>query len=801
MTSGIVKPIPLTGGVNTVDPRPLLTPGEYSILKNVRHQGKALRSRKGQSRLHTTSEGSVTPMSLYQFRKRRVQEKHLFAQMDSGFLVEATNDPPAVTTGEFGTDVFSGSAGQIPASWGNIGDMMAFSNGVDPHQIYPGDEGYVIALYVARSAGTISAITDKGRDYSDEVRDESSTTYAVLDALPASSSDGWVYIACPVKPDKLNITVHSPNTNAGSIVLQEWTGSWTGATVSSDTTASGGVPLAQTGQISWTNNSGFIEHYQFGQNAYWIRIGWSAALSATVRLSKVRFGSGFQPIENIWNGILTDLISATLALDAGTNQVYGTLSIDLADMTTSDKLLIASTEQLIGLFADVGQTPNETALSLSFEYWDGEAWQSISSIQDATGGLATSGFIYWGRITGEKTRMMTDVSAIQMYFYRMSVSAQPSEDCNIGLQGLPWFDISVLGNGVANCAWKDRLALTFDQYGSYIYVTATASPNVLNGSDYGILRAGDGRTNAVVAMRKFYNELMVWQEEIGTDGGCITLFEGYSPTTFGKIVLSSRIGTFSNKTVDIVDGVVTSTRTDEKIKALAFFLSHDGVCVCDGRVVYIISDPIQNYFDPTKPECIRRGYETEMWLKYDEAEDCIRVGLVSGTSATKPNVFPVYDLVTRTWSFDDLAQPLSTMENIEAASGDSHFLQIGGGAGDGYVYLLNTGLNDVSTAINAKFRMELSGGGLYLLLRELMFLFESKTTGSAYLTVEDNGVEVLSSEEIPMQALNTGDMLLRYKQGMSLNSLHFSVSVEVDSVDVDMMIYMMGANISPWKRR
>jgi hypothetical protein len=115
-------------------------------------------------------------------------------------------------------------------------------------------------------------------------------------------------------------------------------------------------------------------------------------------------------------------------------------------------------------------------------------------------------------------------------------------------------------------------------------------------------------------MRRFHNELMVWQEELGVEGGCITLFEGYSPVTFGKLVLSSKIGSMNAKCVAVVDGVLQATKTDESIKTLAFSLSRYGVCVCDGMTVSIVSDDIQNYFDPTKPECIRYGYEKEMWL-------------------------------------------------------------------------------------------------------------------------------------------------------------------------------------------
>jgi len=37
----------------------------------------------------------------------------------------------------------------------------------------------------------------------------------------------------------------------------------------------------------------------------------------------------------------------------------------------------------------------------------------------------------------------------------------------------------------------------------------------------------------------------------------------------------------------------------------------------DGITVFRISHDIQNYFNPIKSECIRRGYDDEHWIGYD----------------------------------------------------------------------------------------------------------------------------------------------------------------------------------------
>ena len=123
--------------------------------------------------------------------------------------------------------------------------------------------------------------------------------------------------------------------------------------------------------------------------------------------------------------------------------------------------------------------------------------------------------------------------------------------------------------------------------------------------------------------------------------------------------------------------------------ASAFFISRSGVLGTDGMKPWRISEDIQNYFDPKKSECIRRGYEKEHWIEFDSAENVLRLGLVSGGSATLPNIFPVYDLVDQVWYFDSPAQELSCMAEVEAASGNVPVVQLGGGIDDGFIYQLN----------------------------------------------------------------------------------------------------------------
>ena len=215
----------------------------------------------------------------------------------------------------------------------------------------------------------------------------------------------------------------------------------------------------------------------------------------------------------------------------------------------------------------------------------------------------------------------------------------------IGIDYQPYFDITDLGKGYTVGAWKNRAVLTTNQ-DHVTYVSAENASQVFNGDDSTALYPGDGRLNIPVAQRTMGDDLLIWQREKGLEGGCLTKFTWVSSiSNITRKVISTTLGTMNSKSVDIVDGVEFSElNRDIPVMSLAFFLSRFGVFVTDKNVCYCISGDIANYFDPTSSACIRTGYESEMWLKYDSAYGVIRIGLVSGSSATVPNVFPVYDV-------------------------------------------------------------------------------------------------------------------------------------------------------------
>ena len=1099
-----IESVPFRGGVITSIHKSLLPFGGFSSAQNIRNDHPGIRKRPGQIALHTVADSTNSAISLYQFRKRRIDEKHFFAQMSDGDILEATNDPPAVTTGAFGTEVYSGSAGQIPASWSSIDDILIMSNGVDQHQTYAGDDNYVEAAILYKGPVTATGVPERGLDYTQEATDGLTTTSVILDnmlpdgdwasataantnywmrvawngsvfaavalngttdsvmtspdgvtwtervstpsgnqwvdiawaesislfaavantgagnrvmtspdgttwtsraaasalqwrsvcwsedltlfcavavdagatsvmtspdgitwttrtpaqnlawwgvaygnglfvavassgtdrvmtspdgitwttrtpaqdlawkaitfgnglfvavadsgtnrimtspdginwttrvspydltwrsiaygngmyvALAADGSisndiaysfdgikwfadtapednqwrgitygaDRWVgvsgggtyrvltktdnhalFIMTPVPASKLTFTVGAANGTAatGTLYYRKNDNTWAD-TSETDGTILSSATMGQTGSMTWTAPTDEIPSFMFGQSGYWYKWVTDTQLDSEVEITKITYGSSFVDLTNVWDGVIPYAIEA-MYFDRSTDSylTYASGSIDLNDMVAEtgddydnqDRLYFNSADQIEGIYIDVGVTPNQntTAVIKGVKVWTGESFESVGVISDGTNGLTNSGWITWPRVTGAQQTQFKSVQYYSYWYYLWIGTADLSTTVNVAILTMPYFDIEELGKGQCNTIWKERPVTSYTLYPNYIYIGEEGRANNLNGDEFGVLTAGDGRRNKIVAMRKFHNEMVAWQEEKGIEGGTVTLFQGHSRVTFGKLLISSKIGTMNNNCVAVVDGVLTATKTDEKIKDLIFFLSRYGVCVTDGISVSIISDDIQNYFDPTKTECIRRGYEDQMWLTHDTAFNVIRIGLVSGTSATTPNIFPVFDLVDKTWSFDVLGQNLRCATEVEAGSGNLPISQVGAGIGDGLIYLLNAttvhnaGMPaDVSTAIDSFVTIELNARAEYIQLLEMLLRCEVKAAGDITLTFTKNEIAA-GTKTLTMTAENATQTIRRHLFNLNICDQNISIKIQNNAAGVEMDLLDIG---------
>lgn len=813
-----IPAVPLRGGMITARPKPLLPLGAFSMVQNLRPTRPGFIKRPGQRKKHSTADGTNKVISLYQFRKNRIDEDHLFGLFSDGDILEATDAPPTVTSGVFGMEVLSSANSPTLGDWASVADILVHSNGVDQHKIYAGKDNYVQWCVAYGGTATLTDIPDEGFDYTDEVTDGLATTVAILDAFGTDSNQGLL-ICCPVRANRLTFTVSAANGNnvSAELMYRKSDGTWAATEVTGDAqdgTNTGTTTLAQSGSMYWTPPADEIPWYMYGVSGFWYYLKFDAALDAEVEISKITYGTdhdasgartAFLDLVNIWDGIPVPAIEIQVLYDTSIYARFAAGAVDLGGLAfdENDKIYICSHDPIQGVYLDPGNTPNTDTASAaaltSVKYWDGNSWVALTAT-DETGGMTSPGWITWNRPATPEHPQQFESTQFYAYWYEIIFDDAISTDVVLEVYTLPYFDIDELGNGQACCAWGDHMVYSFDRWGQYIHVTPPDTPSVLNGSNYDALEAGDGRSNKVIAMEQLHTELITFQEEKGIEGGCTTLFEGYAPGTYGKMLISTSIGILNCKCKVRVDGVLTSTATEEKIKTLIFWLSRKGVCVTDGTSASIISDDIGNYFDPTKDECIRRGYEDQHWMSYDSAFNLIRIGIVSGGSATVPNKFFCFDLTDKVWYEDVLGQELSCVTEVEAGSGDVATVQLGGGTDDGFVYQLNVTQDDVSTLITSYLDVELSSGGEYQIIREAMVRCKTQSAGDITFNTYKNGISSIS-KTLSMVAEVTNQIVRRHRFHLNEIDQHLSVRLQHATAAQDMDLYSLGLDIDLWDKR
>lgn len=801
--------LPFEGGAITARDPAQLPIGSFSMVQNLRPTRPGFKRRLGQRVQHSTADGSNRVETLHQFCKGKRTERHFFGQMSDGDILEATNMPPATTTGVFGSEVYSGTAsgsGQIPASWSQVKDLLLYSNGKEQHQLYAGDDNYVESFVIYKGSGAPPSVPEDGEDYSIEVSDGLTGTEAILDALDTYASNECAFIYSPVPiTTGINWVIETANSNTATSELyyKKSDNTWASCSIT-DGTLSGGKTLAVDGSMTWSAPSDEIPWYMYGRSGFWYQLRVSATLSATVRVSSVTYGAGFQDIRNVWDGILEYAVEAHFFDNSeSTYKLYGPDNIVISDMVhsaadTEDRLYFNSPVPLMGVYVEVGDKPNtETTTTIGGvkTHTGTSTWASVGTVTDGTNGFVNSGWITWPQKANEPTQFQT--SRYYSYWYYIHIAtATVSSDVRISIQTMPYFDIEELGRGVCNGVWKNRALYSFDRYPNYIYVSAKGKPMCLNGPDYGILEAGDGRQNEIRSMVNFDNDLLVGQEQIGKQGGCMTIFEGYSPTTYGRLVISTIIGPMNWKCMVVVEGVLVSTVTEQKVKTLCFVLCRQGFVATDGRIFSVVSDDIGNYFDPTKSECITRATEDRMFIHWSTTESLIYMGIVSATGNTENNIFPIFDLVNKQFYFDDRAQELSCMTEIEAGSGDVAIVTMGGGVDDGFVYQLNYGRPDVSSVIDAYVMSEFNYGGLKMLMREVLLLCKVHASGNVAMTPYAQEV-AKTGWNFAQTAAVASETSRRNRKGINLVGHHLSLRFRNTeaATDDEMDLYSYGVKL------
>lgn len=464
----------------------------------------------------------------------------------------------------------------------------------------------------------------------------------------------------------------------------------------------------------------------------------------------------------------------------GNNKVYMLKSV-------SSSTLTLQTGTVTAVAAGDTITIRKVENSTTYDYppalnyagvYTGSGFTELTNLDDGMDGMSKAGFITFGRNVNAK-KVNFEGAGLYAYIYKIGFNRKLAASLMASFQYIPFFDISKTHYpiGQSNTTWKGRACYAFKGFGNILYFSAKSQPMVLNGDDgIGRVVIGDGRKNDILCIRRFFNELLVWQAEKGGEGGSLTLVEGDRPSNFDKLLISSNYGIVNSKSAVVLEGVNIATMSrDKPVATVAYWISRDGVFKTNGVTFENVTGEIANYFDIAKSECIRRGYEDKHWMGYDRSRGVILIGLCSGASATKANKYFVLDPLTGRWSTDTRAQEIYCYAEVEAESGNIIVLQVAG-AQDGFVMRLNDTNSDISTAIDASITLEINGQGNRIRLNQDSIRCKVQSAGSITRTImADGNPATKDTKTLIMTAKATSDVYRRHFKSNKIEGDHLSI--------------------------
>lgn len=456
------------------------------------------------------------------------------------------------------------------------------------------------------------------------------------------------------------------NTTAGEMVVEYWDGdSFSAVNNLSDGTSSGGVSFAQTGSVTFDSTVGNAKLKEInGVFLYWYRMSVSSA-DTTTQIYHITVDAPMQPIGDIWDGVYREVMAFQWydnAWNEYTANVYeneydssdDATRVDIGRLDTDEYFVCGFSERITGInFSLVGETGNETAnTNLTVEYWNGSEWTSVGAAGDGTseGGIsfAQSGTVTWNS-PDIGSEFQKEVSKkVSLYYYKFSFDKKLSADVFIYyVAGIP--APKEMG-GYSYPLFAHDVVWLLDEVAGQrnsARCSAYGAPEVWNGDD--AIEEPFGNDNRLVGGcalftrigSSFYNMTLFLKEDE------IWAIVGTDPEEWQKYRVSESVGCTA-------PGTIVSASIGYEIKGslnrhVALWQARDGIYLFDGSVPSRISDDIENYFDPNRPECINASLTEDSVAFFDQNRLEYHWLFASGSDATGLNKEFVFDLKRMKW--------------------------------------------------------------------------------------------------------------------------------------------------------
>lgn len=473
----------------------------------------------------------------------------------------------------------------------------------------------------------------------------------------------------------------------------------------SDGTATGGASLAQSGDITWTARTDEVKTDVDGVPGYAYKLQWSTVLDNPTSITGLTVHSPMASVKNIWDGMYIHAAGATV--DDGTdftdytayvNNLVESQFMDLAGVTTTDKVYVGFNERvnkiIFHMASDGKNTNSATLVAVKYHNASGAA-TTVGTVTDTTTTngkvFSQKGYMSWIDPGWQNEKMTVIGGDLEpMYWYEITVSAALVDPTSVYyIQGVPIAKDPDPSRGVF--AYKRRAwQIAPRNKENAVRYSGQDLPNVWNGVDSGYVFFGERPLNSAGA---FYNESILYAD---TE---MWMLQGNSPTNFGRIRLSSKIGNVSPESlVAIESGVIVQ----DSLKVVLAWFFYDGIWMFDGVRIWKISAPdIDSFFDPDHDDYINPDYIDQTSGEYDFRTQCVMWNVYSGSAASTPTKTLVMHFPSLNFGIFDYATDIDAMLSVI----NKRYYTIAGGHSDGRVYQLDSGttdlLNGTATAVDA----------------------------------------------------------------------------------------------------
>jgi hypothetical protein len=410
-------------------------------------------------------------------------------------------------------------------------------------------------------------------------------------------------------------------------------------------------------------------------------------------------------VKSVWDGFY-EFVSGCYVNDgtdntdytAYVNNVVESQFMDLSGVTTTDKIYIGFPTRvnkiIFHMAADGKNTSNVSLTAVKYHNASGAA-TTVGTVTDTTetgtSMFSQKGYMSWAD-PGWQNEKMTVIGGdlTPMYWYEITVDAALVDPTYVYyIQGVPIPRDPDPSYGVF--AFKRRAwQIAPRNKENQVRFSAQDLPNVWVGRDSGYVKFGE---RPLWAAGPFYNETVLYAD---TE---MWMLQGNSPTNFGRLRLSGKVGISAPKSLVPIEVGVMSGDNLKTVLAWQFF---DGFWMFDGVRIQKISSPdIDSFFDPDHDDYINPTYLANTYGEYDFANNVAMWSVYSGSAATTPTKVIVLHFPSLNYGIFDYGTDISAMLSVV----NNKYYMVAGGFSDGRFYQMDNGIVDyvggTATAVTA----------------------------------------------------------------------------------------------------